>query len=237
MLSSIVLTVLCIANVVLSAPAAPPAFRLKFSGCPLTNAKLSLPANQTALTVPSGSPVFIALGVGTQNYTCGAAGTFASAGAVATLFDISCLVNTPLFPGIQNLVFDVLGNAKGQALISKVESVLKTSPVTLGDHYFIPNPAVGGTGITPVFDFRTGAKKGDPNGFAALKKAGGIPSPAGPANVDWLMLQNIGGTIGGTLANTVLRVDTKSGQPPASVPCTPNETIAVPYTTKYWMYK
>lgn len=57
-------------------------------------------------------------------------------------------------------------------MIDIVESVIKACPVTLGDHYFIPNPAVNGTGITPVFDFRTGAKKGDPSGFAALKRVG-----------------------------------------------------------------
>ncbi|CAE6439288.1 unnamed protein product [Rhizoctonia solani] len=208
---------------------------LKVTGCSLSNAKLSVPPNQTALTVPTGSPVYIALGVGVQNYTCGASGTFTSVGAVAKLFDISCLVNTPLFPGIQDLVFAVAGNAKGQALISKIETILKPCPVTLGDHYFIPNPAVNGTGLTPVFDFRAGVKKGDPTGFVAVKKLGGTPSPAGSSNVDWLMLENIGGAIGGSLANIVMRVDTKSGQPPTS--CAPNATISVPYTTKYWMYK
>lgn len=45
----------------------------------------------------------------------------------------------------------------------------------------------------------------------------GTPSPAGASNVDWVALQNIGGALGGTLANDVLRVDTKGGQPPASV--------------------
>lgn len=240
MIFSTVIAALSLVNVVLGAPVAPInplaiPVGLKLSGCPLTSAKLRVPANQTAVTVPSGSPAFVALGVGVQNYTCSAAGTFASAGAVAKLFDISCLVNTPFFAGIQDLVFAVSGNAKGQALISKVESVLKASPVTLGDHYFIPNPAVNGTGLTPVFDFRAGVKKGDTSGFVAVKKLGNTPSPAGTANVDWLMLQNIGGAIGGSLANMVMRVDTKSGQPPAS--CTPNATISVPYTTKYWMYK
>ncbi|KAJ1300388.1 hypothetical protein OPQ81_005207 [Rhizoctonia solani] len=212
-----------------------PSSGFKSTGCPISNAKLSVPSGQTAITVPTGTPVYIALGVGVQNYTCGSTGTFASVGAVAKLFDISCLVNTPLFPGIQDVVFAVTGNAKGQELVSKIETVLKCSPVTLGDHYFIPNPAVNGTGLTPVFDFRAGVKKGDPSGFVAVKKLGSTPSPAGSSNVDWLMLQNIGGTIGGSLANTVMRVDTKSGQPPAS--CTPNATISVPYTTKYWMYK
>ncbi|CAE6423378.1 unnamed protein product [Rhizoctonia solani] len=233
MFFSALLTILAASTAAFAAPAnGIPG--LKCSGCSVSNAKLSLPSNQTTITVPTGTPVYIALGVGVQNYTCGSTGTFASVGAVAKLFDISCLVNTPLFPGIQDMVFAAAGNAKGQALINKI-AALVSSPVTLGDHYFIPNPAVNGTGLTPVFDFRAGVKKGDPNGFVAAKKFGGIPSPAGSSNVDWLMLQNIGGAVGGTLANFVMRVDTKAGQPPSS--CTPNATVSVPYAAKYWFYK
>ncbi|CAE6436856.1 unnamed protein product [Rhizoctonia solani] len=241
MLFSALLTTLTISILTSAAQAIPLAnapSRIKLTGCPISNAKLSVPSGQTAVTVPSGNPVYIALGVGVQNYTCGSTGTFTTAGAVAKLFDISCLLNTPIFPGIQDMVFAVAGNAKGQALVSKIETVLNSLPLTplmLGDHYFIPNPAVNGTSLTPVFDFRAGVKKGDSNGFVAVKKLGNTPSPAGSANVDWLMLQNIGGTIGGSLANTVMRVDTKSGQPPTS--CSPNATISVPYTTKYWMFK
>lgn len=237
--TSTLLSVLSAATVVLSIPVSFNPTTLpngtKACGCSVASAKLSLPANQTAIAVPSGTPIYIALGVGTQNYTCGATGTFASAGAVAKLFDISCLVGTPLFPTIQDMAFAVAANAKGADLVSKIATVLKASPLALGDHYFIQNPAVGGTGLTPDFDFRAGAKKGDANGFAAVKKLGNTASPAGSANVDWLALQNIGGTIGGTLANNVMRVDTKGGQPPAS--CTPNAAIAVPYTAKYWLYQ
>lgn len=204
-------------------------------GCPVSNATLSVPSNQTAVTVPTGTPTYIALGVGVQNYTCGSTGTFASTGAVAKLFDISCLVNTSVFPVIQDIVYAMSGNVKGQALVSRIQTALKSESSVLGDHYFIPNPAVNGTGLTPVFDFRAGVKKGDPSGYISVKKLGGTASPAGSSNVDWLMLQNIGGTIGGKLANTVMRVDTKAGQPPAS--CTPNATVSVAYTAKYWFYK
>ncbi|CAE6415038.1 unnamed protein product [Rhizoctonia solani] len=231
MFFSAVFTTLVASTAVLAVPTSD----FKLTGCSLSKAKLSLPSNQTVLTVPSGTPVYVALGVGVQNYTCGSTGTFTSAGAVAKLFDLSCFVNKPIFSGIQDVVFAAAGNAKGQALVRKIETILKPCPVILGDHYFIPNPAVNGTGLTPVFDFRAGVKKGDPAGFAAVKKLGNTPSPAGSSNVDWLMLQNIGGDIGGSLANTVMRVDTKGGQPPAS--CTLNATISVPYAAKYWMYK
>jgi hypothetical protein len=55
-----------------------------------------------------------------QNYTCGSTGTFASAGAVAKLFDISCAVNTPLFATIQDMAFSVASTTQGQALITKL---------------------------------------------------------------------------------------------------------------------
>ncbi|KAG8710338.1 hypothetical protein FRC11_004604 [Ceratobasidium sp. 423] len=235
MLFSALFTILATATATFATPPTTGTPGHKCSGCSVSNATLSLPSNQTAITVPTGTPVYIALGVGVQNYTCGSTGTFASVGAVAKLFDISCLVNTPLFPKIQDIVFAITENAKDQAVVDKIETILKSSPVTLGDHYFIHNPAVNGTSLSPVFDFRAGVKKGDPSGFVAAKKIGGIPSPAGSSNVDWLMLQNIGGAIGGTLANYVMRVDTKAGQPPTS--CTPNATVSVPYTAKYWLYK
>ncbi|KAG9090838.1 hypothetical protein FS749_000256 [Ceratobasidium sp. UAMH 11750] len=132
------------------------------------------------------------------------------------------------------MAFEAASTTKGAALVSKLESLIKSTPLTLGYHYFIPNPAPNAAGLSPEFDFRAGVKKGDPTGFVVAKKIASSPSPAGPTNVDFLVLQNIGGGIGGSLANTVMRLDTKGGQPPAS--CTPNSTIAVPYATKYWFY-
>ncbi|KAG9124061.1 hypothetical protein FRC07_012999 [Ceratobasidium sp. 392] len=228
--TSALLSVFSLASFVLAAPTSinPP----KLTGCPLTNAK----PNLAGLAMPAGKIVYVALGMGTQNYTCGSAGTFTTAGAVASLFDISCLVNTPVFNNIQNITFDAASTTRGAALLSKLGPILNRPPVKLGDHYFVPNPAVGGTGINPDFDFRDGVKKGDPTGFAVLKKSASVPSPAGSTNVDWLSLQDIApGPIGGLLANNVLRVDTRSGQPPAS--CTPNATIAVPYAAKYFFFK
>lgn len=216
--------------------AAPPSINLtKYRGCSLSGVKPNLDGT-TGLSVPSGTLVYVALGLGTQNYTCGPTGTFTSAGAVAKLFDISCLAKTgPIFASIQDVAFDAASTAKGAALVGKIASLIKSKPITLGDHYFIPNPAPNATGLSPEFDFRAGVKKGDPTGFAVVKKIASSPSPAGAANVDFLALQNIGGTIGGSLANNVMRLDTKGGQPPAS--CTPNSTIAVPYAAKYWFYK
>ena len=76
----------------------------------------------------------------------------------------------------------------------------------LGHHYFITNP-VTGSGISPKWDF------GD-KGFVVAAKAGGEAAPTGKQDVDWLALN----AIQGDLASQIFRVDTREGQPPASVP-------------------
>jgi len=49
----------------------------KISGCDISSAKLTLPEGQTVIADPTGTPLYISLGVGTQNYTCSTAGTYA----------------------------------------------------------------------------------------------------------------------------------------------------------------
>ncbi|KIJ91875.1 hypothetical protein K443DRAFT_114457 [Laccaria amethystina LaAM-08-1] len=179
--------------------------------CDISHAQMALPANQTALAQPSGAPSFVLLGVGVQNYTCSAAGTYASAGAVAQLFDISCLVQSPAFDNVQDIAF--------------------LKPLTrMGDHYFVTSPS--GTGISPVWDFRAfGRFKGNANAMVLAAKVANLPSPAGPQNVDWLQLKSVSGE----LATQIYRTDTRSGQPPAS--CTPGSAlISVKYTSKYWLF-
>jgi hypothetical protein len=142
---------------------------------------------------------------------------YRSAGAVATLFDISCLVDTPEFANIQN---DFLAlPATTQQLI---ENFATRTPLLFGHHYFVTNP-ITGTGISPKFakDANGGAE------FTILSKAGSIHSPAGTANVDWLELSSIQGT----LAKTVFRVDTDAGQPPTT--CTGTSPTSIPYAAKY----
>ncbi|KAF8599520.1 hypothetical protein BDV93DRAFT_560323 [Ceratobasidium sp. AG-I] len=233
--TSTLLSVLSASTVVLSVPLSDNFISSRGYGCSVASAKLSLPANQTSVAVPSGTPIYVALGFGIQNYTCGTTGTFASIGAVAQLFDLSCAVNSASFPTVQQKVYNLGPNAQGPTLISNIRAVLGYPPTLLGNHYFITNPAVGGTGVSPTFDFRAGVKKGDANAFVVAKKIGDLASPSGSANVDWLGLQNIGGLIGGALANNVMRVDTYGGQPPAS--CTSGASISVPYTAKYWFYE
>jgi len=193
---------------------------LNFAGCPIANATLSLPSTQTTISVPVGQvPVNVAVGVGVQNYTC-SNGTYASVGAVATLFDISCLSGTPEFTKVQNDLF-ALPTFEQQL----IEGFAKKTPLLLGYHYFITNP-VTGTGISPKF---AQAANGGAV-FTTLAKSGSIHSPAGTNNVDWLELTSIAGT----WAKTVFRVDTVAGQPPAT--CTGTSSTSIPYAAQYWFF-
>lgn len=81
----------------------------------------------------------------------------------------------------------------------------------LGAHYFVTSPS--GTGLSPVWDFRGASAKGNPNAFVLAAKVGDLPAPTGSQDVDWLQLKNVTGE----LATSIYRVNTKGGQPPASV--------------------
>ncbi|CAE6450489.1 unnamed protein product [Rhizoctonia solani] len=201
-----------IANSLMSLALATPT--QKVYGCDVSSAQLVLP-NSPDISVPRGvKPQYITLGVGTQNYTCSSTGTYASAGAVANLIDISCIYasNPSFFNDAQVYAYEELSAWQG---------ALKPYTYTLGKHYFI---AQNGT-IFPKFDFTQTGK-----GYTVAKKVGDIASPAGSQNVDWLELQNTSGT----LARYVFRVVTQGGQPPAS--CTVGQTVTVPYTAKYWFF-
>jgi hypothetical protein len=160
------------------------------------------------------------LGVGVQNYTC-SAGTYTSVGAVATLFDISCLFGTPEFSTVQDDIMSLPAPVR-----NGIVAAASRTPLLLAYHYFITNP-VTGTGINPKF---AQAANGGAS-FTTLSKKGDLKS-ADAANVDLLQLS----TIAGDWASTVFRVDTKDGQPPAS--CTVGSAdISVPYAAKYWFFK
>ncbi|KAL5531516.1 hypothetical protein ACEPAG_4393 [Sanghuangporus baumii] len=198
------------------------------SNCSVASAKPDLPSGQTNITVPSGQvPETIALGVGVQNYTCTDAGTYTTAGAVATLFDISCIHDTSQYPTITKVAYDIWNAIPNNDIANIVETFVEKAFPVFADHYFITSPS--GTGISPVFDARSTSHKGDPNAFVLAARAGDLAAPTGSQDIDWLQLSNVQGD----LAKTVLRIDTQRGQPPPS--CTPgSELISVKYTAAYW---
>jgi hypothetical protein len=200
----------------------------KRSGCDLSNATLSLPSNQTALTNPTSSPSFVGLGVGVQNYTCNDTSlTYSSAGAVVEVFDISCFSGSSLFNTIQNDAFNIWNNVSSNVTTQDVIKAFGDAPVVLGQHYFIAN----GSSISPVWDFTSDAEKGNAEAFVVAAVVGDIPAPTGADDVDWLQLKKVEGE----LADTVYRVETKGGQPPAS--CTAGAPLlSVKFTTQYWLF-
>ncbi|KAF8892210.1 hypothetical protein BD779DRAFT_1511605 [Infundibulicybe gibba] len=191
---------------------------------------MKLPANQTQLVAPAGSPSFILLGVGFQNYTC-SNGSYASTGAVAELFDISCLYNTKEFDRVDDAAYKWWLSIPAKVIPKLLSCLEDSSPQSwLGQHYFIKSPT--GTGISPKWDFTsTGAYEGNAKAFVVAAREGGIPAPTGPKDVDWLSLK----AIQGELATQVFRTDTRGGPAPAK--CIPDApSISVKYVTKYWLY-
>ncbi|KAH8924398.1 hypothetical protein BT69DRAFT_81938 [Atractiella rhizophila] len=178
------------------------------SQCDVSKAQIPLPAG-AAISVPAGQvPVFVTHGMGTQNYTC-TNGVYASAGAVATLVDVSCTT----------------GRASGGRRMEKRQRGRPSGGrgAVLGQHYFITS----GTGIAPKFDFTSSG-----NGFVVVSKAGSITAPTGAQDVPWLQLTQTDGD----LASTVFRVKTSLGQPPATC-TTEGEQLEVAYQADYWFYE
>ncbi|KAJ6464861.1 hypothetical protein C8R45DRAFT_777573, partial [Mycena sanguinolenta] len=193
--------------------------------CDTSDAVMDLPSGQTALVSPTTAPLYVLLGVGVQNYSCtSTTSTYASIGAVASLFDISCLIDTPEFASVQTTAFDIWSAAPSGTSANTIGSQV-SAPTQLGYHYFVTSPS--GTGISPEWDFTTTTGQ-----YVIGAKVGDIAAPTDPAvNIDWLALNNAQGT----LASKIFRIDTVNGQPPTS--CVPgSDPISVRYTSKYYLY-
>ncbi|GJE92675.1 hypothetical protein PsYK624_088300 [Phanerochaete sordida] len=212
----------------LLAVSAAPASR---SECSTAGDTLNLPGSTSALPAPpAGDPSFIALGVGVQNYTCGATGTYTSTGAVAELFNLACADESAF-----NIITDVVSAAWQAAPASFTPQELISDlavfhpAIVLGQHYFIANPTGG---LSPKWDFTSASLAGHPDAFVVGARTGDVPAPTNPAvNVDWLSLKNASGD----LATAIYRVQTRGGQPPTS--CTlGTPDISVRYVSQYWFY-
>ncbi|KAJ7250606.1 hypothetical protein C8J57DRAFT_677223 [Mycena rebaudengoi] len=197
--------------------------------CETAEHTMDLPANQTLLVAPTTAARYVALGVGIQNYTCSATTLkYTSIGAVASIFDISCLKGNT-FAKVQTAAYNEWKAASAKVKASSIGARVG-APTLLGNHYFVPSPS--GTGISPKWDFTsTGSNAGNANAFVIAAKAAGIPAANTAVDVDWLMLNKVQGD----LASQVFRIDTAGGQPPAScVAGSPD--ISVKYTSKYFLF-
>ncbi|KAF7986277.1 hypothetical protein HWV62_35204 [Athelia sp. TMB] len=185
--------------------------------CSLSSAQIStvLPYGQTNLTAPSAAPEFIGLGVGVQNYTCNTtSSTYVLFGAVAELFDLSCVFSEPSFASVQEKAFSAWTAAPDSVDVFAVISDLTSNSAVLGQHYYVNNPAPspGASATTPKFDFTANVEKGNSNAFVVAAKVGDLAAPTGKTDVDWVQLKEIQGG----LASQVFRTNTHGGQPPTS---------------------
>lgn len=161
-------------------------------------------------------------------------------GAVAELFDISCLTSSPNFQAIQNTLFDSWNVFDGLS-IQDIITLLAAQdifsfinpggqPQVLAQHYFVTNP-VTGQGVSPKWDFTSSGRfKGNEDAFIIAKGLGSLPAPTNATtDVAWLQVTNVEGSI----ADQVFRIDTKGGQPPAMCTFGSSPNISVKYTSKY----
>lgn len=141
-----------------------------------------------------------------------------SIGAFAELFDISSLVNDPNFLAVQVPAFQAWNATGNLVVMQDMIAMFAGAPSVLGQHYYAFEETTGST--VPIWDFTSDAFPRNRQAFFIGRRTGSIPSPAGSmANIDWVSLANAGGS----LADTVFRVDTIGGQAPttsvSTLPC------------------
>ncbi|GFF59292.1 hypothetical protein IFM53868_10550 [Aspergillus udagawae] len=209
---------------------------IQVGNCIDVNLTLPLCDTEPALPAPSNGLKlkFVALGRGTQNYTCLSSDGSASpvaVGAVATLFDASCLVShsPTILHELPSAMSKVSTDALGLFAMLLGQMTSRTSSgLILGEHYFT------GTGA-PMFDLRIGGHKD----WVQAKKGSSVPAPSqlsahskdGDHNVPWLKL----GFAEGLGIREVYRVHTSGGQPPTSCKGQ-KESFEVEYAAEYWFY-
>ncbi|KAF8549031.1 hypothetical protein OG21DRAFT_1515604 [Imleria badia] len=200
-----------------------PTARQLSASCSLSKARLQVPANQIQLTAPTFLP----------NYTCsGTSSTYVLTGAVAELFDSSCLYGTPAFdtaPGLAYTAWEASTDlATPQDVITSLGLI--PDPLVLGQHMYVPSPT--GSGLSPKWDFTSsGGTAGNLDAYVIGVKAGDLPSSNPAVNIDNLMIK----AIKGDLASLIFRVQNNGGQAPAGCG-TQGANITVKYTAQYWFF-
>ncbi|KAL3475870.1 hypothetical protein BJX99DRAFT_228765 [Aspergillus californicus] len=189
---------------------------------------ISLPDFASGLPAPTEqSPLYVALGRGTQNYTC-ATSTSSSEpvaiGAVARLYNATCFAaNYPemieLLPAISYRV----------SLPTKESDTLPPINLGLMGHHFFE-------GKVPVFNLDT--TPAQQLGIAKVKKDADLAAPSNAIKgsngaVSWLYLSATNGTVGDY--KSVYRVDTAGGGAPTTCDGMP-ASFTVQYAANYYIY-
>ncbi|EGG11783.1 uncharacterized protein MELLADRAFT_124322 [Melampsora larici-populina 98AG31] len=182
-------------------------------------------ASDYNLTIPNDLRVtlrYLAVGVGTQNYTCSLISgkpTWNSLGAMAQLRDISNTLEDPA------LVSNAAINPKAKI------SLTPYKPIAM--HYFVPHEPLA----APGFFFEPSKKPCSDvtkEEFVIVSKIGAMSSPNHPErNVPWLALKQIEGDA----AQIVFRTDTHLGVAPSPQTCLAEGKGAnMRYSALYWFY-
>ncbi|KGO77795.1 Protein of unknown function DUF3455 [Penicillium italicum] len=208
---------------------------INLGNCSLTNVSLSLSETKPPLPAPSTNMTlkYVALGRGTQNYTCPSNGSSnfnttivpKATGAAATLFDASCIASSSL-----SLLHEVPAIISATPLESLafmaaiVAQGTRSTNLIIGEHYF-------NTAGDPVFDMALSGSQS----WVATSKIASASAPkstsGSSSDVPWLKL----GYKKGNGIREVYRVVTSLGDPPAT--CSgQNATIQVDYAAEYWFY-
>lgn len=177
-----------------------------------SNKAPTMPLN--GLTLANGLQLqHVALGMGTQNYTCtNTSSAPVAAGAVASLYDATSLfTNMPLavstFPALAYSLSSSMGLP------------------TLGHHWFSASSV-------PTFSL----ENTNPKTFLSAAKVASVAAPtfSVPNSVPWLYLADDGRGVSVGL-QAVYRVVTAGGSAPAT--CDRVGDITVKYAAEYWFYK
>ncbi|CRG86625.1 hypothetical protein PISL3812_03635 [Talaromyces islandicus] len=202
--------------------------QLKLTGCSLKN--ISPPLNETSvrLSVPetNGTLSYVALGHGTQNYTCAdnSSSTVPTAtGALATMFDASCIAgNVDLLADLAVTLSKLSHDAIVLAGLNLKQLTAPSESLVLAEHFF-SDPT------TPTFNFTSFGHAQ----WVQMKKleSANAPSTAIPGSVKWLKL----GYKDGVNIHQVYRALTAGGSAPET--CDGQKPdIEVPYAAAYYFY-
>ncbi|OKL64164.1 hypothetical protein UA08_01062 [Talaromyces atroroseus] len=199
--------------------------------CDMSN--VALPAAASVLPSPTGTLKYVAIGRGTQNYTCADSTEDTvpvQIGAVANLYDASCIAAnfSDLLDLLTEIVIDfALPNSSVQTPLAPANIDL------LGHHYF-------SNSTTPTFNLNTTPEK--QYGIAMASKKDAIDAPYGSivgqnnegyGATTWLYLTTIAGTVGDY--KEVYRVNTAGGNAPTN--CSGQaSTIEIQYSAQYYFY-
>jgi len=170
---------------------------------------------------------YVAIGHGTQNYTCAdstANSKPAQVGALASLYDVTCMVAN--FP---DLLVPATTAVLDYDLPPEPTPLAPVNALLLGHHYFANS-------TLPVFNLDTTSNRQFGIAMATKVKSMNAPvesSSSTTDNVPWLFLETIEGTVGNY--KSVYRVNTNGGSPPATCEGQ-SSSFQVPYSADYYFY-